>query len=52
MINQYTIEGEYLATYPNAKVASEILGYKTYTGISSTCRGERKSAYGHLWAFT
>lgn len=52
MINQYTLEGIYIATYPNAKVASEILGYKTYTGINSTCRGERKSAYGYFWAFT
>jgi len=52
MINQYTLDRVYVATYPNAKIASEILGYKTYSGISSTCRGERKSAYGYFWAFT
>lgn len=50
-VTQLTLEGDYVATFPNAKVASEILGYKHYSGISSSCRGERKSSHGYLWKY-
>lgn len=50
-VNQYTMDGEYVATFPNAKIASEILNFKHYTGISSACRGERNSSQGFVWRY-
>lgn len=50
-VKQYSLDGVYLATYPNAKVASEILYLKTYSSITQCCKGYRKSSYGFTWTY-
>lgn len=50
-VKQYSLDGVYLATYPNAKVASEMIGIKNYSGINGCCRGYRKSSYGFTWSY-
>ncbi len=50
-VKQHSLDGVYLATYPNAKVASEMLSIKSYAGINGCCRGYRKSSHGFKWTY-
>lgn len=52
-IQQYTLEGEYITTFPNATVAAESLGKgrPESNNIRSCAHGRRKSAYGYKWKF-
>lgn len=52
-IQQYTLEGEYITTFPNATVAAESLGKgrSESNNIRSCAHGRRKSAYGYKWKF-
>ena len=48
-INQYTFEGKYIATFPNAR---SVPGLENgYSAIGMCCRGAIKSAYGYQWRF-
>lgn len=57
IINQYTLDGEYVASYPSCIEAARQLHRITNTSngaashISDVCRGKRKSAYGFIWKF-
>lgn len=51
LVKQYDLEGNYIATYPNASVAARILGFRTYSGINAVCKGDRKIAYGFQWSY-
>jgi hypothetical protein len=48
---QMDVEGKDLATYPNARVAAELLNYKNYPKIHESCKGLRKSAAGFKWRY-
>lgn len=47
---QFTLDGEYLATYPSAKHAALATGLNA-CGIGKACRGESKHSYGYFWMF-
>ena len=57
IINQYSLDGEYIQSFPSAKAAAESLGKISSTSngasshISDVCRGKRKTAYGYKWSF-
>jgi hypothetical protein len=57
IVNQYSLDGEYIQSFPSAKAAATALGKITTTSngasshISSVCRGKRKSAYGYKWSW-
>lgn len=52
-IEQYTLSGEYITTFPNATIAAESLGKgrPESNNIRSCAHGRRKSAYGYKWKF-
>lgn len=58
IINQYTLTGEYIQSFPSAKAAADSLGKTTSTSkgatshITDVCRGKRKTAYGYIWKFS
>lgn len=49
-VNQYTLEGKYITTFPSASEAARILN-KHASGITYVCRGERHKAYNYLWKY-
>jgi len=51
LVKQYDLDGNYIATYPNACVAARILGFKTYAGINEVCKGNRKICNGYYWTY-
>lgn len=56
MINQYTLEGEYIQTFPSYQSAAIALGKLTTSHgaashIADVCKDKRKSAYGFKWEF-
>ena len=58
VINQYTLTGEYIQSFPSAKTAADSLGKTTSTSkgatshITDVCRGKRKTAYGYISKFS
>ena len=58
IVNQYTLTGEYIQSFPSAKTAADSLGKTTSTSkgatshITDVCRGKRKTAYGYIWKFS
>ena len=58
VVNQYTLTGEYIQSFPSAKTAADSLGKTTSTSkgatshITDVCRGKRKTAYGYIWKFS
>ena len=58
VINQYSLNNEYIQSFPSAKAAAESLGKISSTSngasshISDVCRGKRKTAYGYRWKFS
>ena len=57
IVNQYSLNGEYIQSFPSAKAAAIVLGKITLTSngasshISAVCNGKRKSAYGYKWTW-
>lgn len=51
-VDQYSIFGEYVATYINAKEAARLNGWPYYTTISACCTGRERSYKGFLWCYT
>ena len=57
IINQYTLDGKYIQTFPSYKSAAIALGKITSTSrgasshIADVCKGKRKTAYGFKWEF-
>lgn len=49
-VNQYTLEGIFIKTYDNAKIASEITGIDS-SCISKVCKKKRKTAGGYFWKY-
>ena len=48
---QYTLLGEFVAEYKNAKEAAAKNGWKHYSTITGCCRGRERSYKGFLWAY-
>lgn len=50
-VNQYTLDGHFVASYPSQREVERLNGYcQGY--ISACCRGKHKSAYGFLWQYS
>lgn len=55
VVNQYTLNGEFIKSFPSYTEAARSLGKITSsskgasTHISNVCKGKRKSAYGFIW---
>ena len=49
-VNQYDMEGNYMATYPSITIAGEMCGIMGNT-IGCCCRGLYKTAGGYIWKF-
>jgi len=50
-VSKFTKWGDFVCTYPNAKEAARINGWKHYSVICSCCKGREKSYQGWLWAY-
>lgn len=52
-VNQYTLEGNYIKSFPSAAMAArEMCGRNTsISNITMVCAGKLKTAYGYLWKF-
>lgn len=51
-INQFTFDGEYVATYNSIKDAIQALGKGVPTCIGNNLAGRTHSAYGFIWKYT
>lgn len=49
-VKQYTLDGEYIATFASQKQVERDLGI-SHVSISSACRGKTKTAGGYVWKF-
>ena len=53
LINQYTLAGEYLSTYPSLREAARAIGKDGGAShINDVCKGKRKTAYGYIWKYS
>lgn len=51
-IEQYSLQGDYIATFPSASSAAESLGKKGgESNILRTCKGQFKQSYGYIWKY-
>ncbi len=52
-VEQYTLDGEYIATYNSLDEASEAVGFKEggKSAISRACKGKQKTSGGYKWKF-
>lgn len=49
-VYQYTLDGDYIATYPSVNEIERQWGYRI-GNIWSCCTGRYKSAYGYKWSY-
>ena len=49
-VNQYTLDGEFIKTWPSAREIERELGFNN-TNISKCCLGKYKQAYGSIWKY-
>lgn len=49
-VNQFTINGEWIATYKSPTVASRLLGFSK-TSIIDCCNNKTPYAHGYLWKY-
>ena len=58
VVNQYSLDGNYIQSFPSAIAAARALNTITTTSngasshITDVCRGKRKTAYGYKWKFS
>ncbi len=50
-VSQYTMGGEWLATYFNADTAAEIVGGITAASIHYCCKGKGEYSKGYIWKY-
>ena len=50
LISQFTLDGEFIKTYPSAGEAERQIGIDR-NNINNCCRGKRKTAGGFIWKF-
>ena len=57
LVNQYTLQGEYIQTFSSSQLAARSVRpesnniYGVAGHITDVCRGKRKTAYGYIWRF-
>lgn len=50
-VSQFTLDGQHLADFPSAKVASEKIKEANQSYITQCCKDKRRSSGGFLWAY-
>lgn len=50
-VNQYTLDGKYIFTYPSVGTAARALGLKKGSHIGECCRGKIKSYKNFIWRY-
>ena len=50
-VEQYTLSGEYIATFASPVEAAESIGLTKGDLISAVCRGENKTSNGFIWKY-
>lgn len=50
IVEQYSLEGDFIKEFPSASEVQRILGFPQ-SNISATCRGKFKKAYGYKWKY-
>lgn len=50
-VEQYSLEGEFIQTFPSVKHAELSLGKTTSTNINNVCKGKMKQALGFIWKY-
>ena len=48
-VNQYNLNGEFIASFRTLKEAGDSLGTKSYSAIRKVCNGIHKKSYGFKW---
>ena len=51
IVNQYTLQGDYIQSFPSLHEAAKSLNKSGVSHISDVCKGKRKTAYGYIWKF-
>lgn len=50
-VSQYTITGEYIATFASAKKAAEEVSLANRSYITQCCKGKRQTSGGYMWTY-
>jgi hypothetical protein len=50
-VDQLTLDGEYIKTFPSLSEAMRTLGIKSTSNLVKVCKNERKYAYGYKWRY-
>lgn len=50
-VNQYTLDGKYIMTYPSTGIAAKAIGVRAGSHIGECCRGKIKSYKGFVWRY-
>ena len=50
-VDQFSLDGEYIATYENCTAAGKAIGHN-FKSINDCCHGRQKTAYGYMWKFS
>jgi group I intron endonuclease len=51
MVEQYSLDGEYIQTFSSCREAARSIGAPYHVGINSCCLGKQKIAYGFKWKY-
>ena len=51
MVEQYSLDGEYIQTFSSCREAARSIGAPYHVGINSCCLGKQKTAYGYKWKY-
>ena len=52
-VSQYSLDGNFIKSYPSAKNAALAVGLKKKgSQITSVCKGHGKTAKGYIWKYT
>ena len=52
MVEQYSLDGEYIQTFSSCREAARSIGAPYHIGINSCCHGKQKTAYGFKWKYS
>lgn len=50
-VHQYTLDGEYIQSFPSVCAASSYLGIRGSGGIRSVCIGRNRHCHGYRWSY-
>lgn len=50
-VDQYSLDGKYISTFPTAMDAARAVGKKNNSDIVSCCKGRRSYAQGFIWRY-